>query len=351
MRARLNFLLTGYAAATREMSQSIPYQRSTEHIRNARENLVQGNSDNYFPTMQTNGLDMGSSSSLSRSDVPEDVHYLRPPSKSTLGELGSQGDSPSSVYTPRPYDYLPKPMVKEGSIDGQALLQPPSGFQSPATPDGRPKPALKQSLTSLLAEKRSSLHDILSAGSDQEARKPRRVSFADEDQFSPSVVPTERENSASESSDLTNSKVFLREITQMLFFELERRLKTNTPTPDNSRNPLPRSSSFTSVTELESSVDFVRVAPWDDRGYHTGRDSGGSGSWKQVKTQVFSWCNRHSDDYDGGPKQMVELRTLPVDLQDWILEFERSRIEQTQGHGKGKHRIVHINVSQVLNPS
>jgi hypothetical protein len=42
---------------------------------------------------------------------------------------------------------------------------------------------------------------------------------------------------------------------------------------------------------------------------------------------------------------MVELRALPVELQDLILEFERSRIEQTQGHGKRKasyrtHRCI-----------
>lgn len=335
------------------MPQLNAYQCNTEQIRHAREDLVQGNSDNYFPT-QAGGRDT-SRSSLVWPGIPEGVRHLKPPSESTLGELGSQGDSPSSVYTPRPCDYTPKPMVREESIDSQALLRPPSGSQSSVTPEGHPKPALKQTLTSLLAENRSSLHDILSTSSDQGSRKPRRVSFADEDEFSPSVVSTERGNSAlpaSGSQDSANAEEFLREITQMLFFELERRLKTSTPTLNNSKNSLPRLSPSTSVTETEPSVDFVRVANWDDdRSDHSGRGLGPSVSWKQAITLVFSWCNKHGNDYDGSPKRMVELRALPVDLQDWILEFERSRIEQTQGHGKGRHRIVHINVSQVLNPS
>ena len=336
------------------MPQPNLYHCSTEQIRDARDDLIQGNSDNYFPTIQTDGQDVGSSSSLNWPDIPEGVRHLSPPSDSTLGELGSRGVSPSSVYTPRPYDYLPKPMAREESIDSQALLRPPSGSQSPAAPDGHPKPALKQTLTSLLAEKRSSLHDVLSSSSDQELRKPRRVSFADEVEFSPSVVSTKRENSAllaSEPEDFTNMEEFLRQTTQILFFELERRLTTTTPTLNNSRNTLLRSSSLTPVAESEPSVDFVRVAPWDHRMYHSVRGFDRSSSWKQAKTQVFSWCHRHNDESDRSPKRMVELRTLPVDLQDWILEFERSRIEQTQGHGKGKHRIVHINVSRILNPS
>ena len=337
------------------MPQSDPYQCSIERIRDAREDLVQGNSDNYFPTTQTDGRDTGSSSSLNWSDIPEGVRHLRPPSEPTPGELGSQSDSPSSVYTLRPHDYLPKPMFREESVDSQALLRPPSGSQSLATLDHHPpKPVLKQTLTSLLAEKRSSLHGILSSGSDQESRKHRHVSFADEDEFSPSVVSAERENSvlsASVSEDSADAEEFLREITQMLFFELERRFKSGTPIVNNSRNPLPRSSSLTSVTEPEPPVDFVRVTACDDQGYRSGRGLVSSASWKQAKSRVFSWCNKHSDDSDGGPKRMVELRTLPVDLQDWILEFERSRIEQTQGHGKGKHRVVHINVSQILNSS
>ena len=338
------------------MSESNPHQRSTERIRNAREDLVQGNSDDYFPTMQTDARDTGrspQSPSLKRPD--KDVRYLRQPNESNLGELESEGDSPSSMYTPRPYAHLPKLVVREESVDSQVLLRPPPGSQSPATPDGHPKPILKQSVSSLLAEKRSSLHDILSASPEQEPRKPRRVSFADEDELSPSATPAEIEDPApliSGFEDSTTTEQSLRGITRMLLFELERRLTTSTPTPNSGKNPLPRSSSLTSVIEPEPSVDFVRVVPWNDGGYRSGQGPGRSGSWKQAKTQVFSWCNRHSDDtYDGGPKRMVELRTLPVDLQDWILEFERSRIEQTQGHGKGKHRIVHIDVSRVLYPS
>lgn len=334
------------------MPQSTPYQRSAEGIQDAREDLIQGNSDNYFPAIRTDGRNVDRPPSLNW--PPEGIRHLRPPGESTFGELGTPGDSPSSVYTPRPFDHPPKTMFREESIDSQALLRPPPGPQTPTAPDIRPKPVLKQTLASLLAEKRSSLHDILSTSPDQESRKPRRVSFADEDNFSSSVASSEPDNSslsASTSESSTNGEEFLGEVTQMLFFELGRRLRTNTPTLNNSRNTLPRSSSLTSVREPEPSVNFVRVASWDDRGYRSGRGLGPSGSWKQVKTQVFSWCNKHSGDYDGGPKRMVELRTLPVELQDWILEFERSRIEQTQGHGKGKHRIVHINVSQVLNPS
>ena len=336
------------------MPQSIPHHCSTERIRNARENLIQGDSNNYFPTMQADERDRDNSFPLIRPDIHAGVFHPRPASESSLSELGSQGDSPSSVYTPRPYDHLPKSMAREESVDSQVLLRPPSGSQYLVTPDGHPKPVLKQTLTSLLAEKRSSLQDILSDSSNQETRKTRRVSFADEDEFSPSVMPTERENSAlsaSGSEGSTSTEDFLGEITQILFFELERSLKAGTPTLNNSKNSLSRSTSLTPVAEPDPSVDFVRVAPWEDRGYRSEQSLGPSSSWDRVKTQVFSWCNRHNDDYDGGPKRMVEFRTLPADLQDWILEFERSRIEQMQGHGKGKHRIVHINVSQVLNPS
>ena len=336
------------------MPQPNPHQRNTERIRNAREDLIQGNSDNYFPTTEADGRGMGNLSSPNWSDISEGVRHLTAPSGSTPGELGSLGNSPSSVWTPRPYDHLPKPMAREESIDSQALLRPPSGSQPSATPEGHPKPVLKQTPTSLLAEKRSSLHDILTTGSDQEPRKPRHVTFADDDEFSPSAVSTERARStlsASESEGSTGTEDFLRETTQMLFFELERRLKISTPTLNDGRNSLPRSSSLTSVVEPEPSVDFVRVALWDNGGYRSAPGLGRSGSWKKAKSQVFSWCDRHSDDHDGSPKRMVELRTLPIDLQDWILEFERSRIEQTQGHSSGKHRIAHINVSQILNPS
>ncbi|KAF9654034.1 hypothetical protein BDM02DRAFT_3107251 [Thelephora ganbajun] len=330
------------------MSQSTPYQRTTEQIRSAREDLIQGNSDDYFPTVETDRQDADSSSSFALSDIPEGVIYP----KQSSDELGSLGDSPASVYTPRPYDHLAKPMVREESVDTHALLRPPSGLQTSTTPDGHPKPILKQTLTSLLAEKRSSLHDILSTSPDPESRKPRRVSFADENEFSPFVMYTESEDSApsvSEFEDSTTTEQLLRGITRMFYFELERRLKTSTPMPNGSSNALPRSSSSISVTEPDPLVDFVRVVPWNDQGHSFGR---GSGSWKQIRAQVFSWCHRHGDDScDGGPKQMVELRALPTELQHLILEFERSRIEQTQGHGKRKHRIVHVDVSRVLNSS
>jgi hypothetical protein len=333
----------------------MPQSNPTEQIRSAREDLIQGNPDGYFPTMQTDGQGVGRPPPPNRSDIPEGVRYLGQSDESTLNELGSQGYSPSSVYTPRPYDHLPNLVVREESVDSQVLLRPPFGSQSLATPDTHPKPILKQTFSSLLEEKRSSLHDILSSSPDQESRKPRRVSFADEDDFSPSAMPAGSEDSApsvSEFEDSTTTKQFLRGITRMLFFELERRLKTNTPTPNNSRGPLPRSSSLGSIAEPEPSVDYVRVVPWDDRERHSGRGHGRSDSREQTKSQVFSWCDRHGNgSHDGGPKRMVELRTLPVDLQDWILEFERSRIEQTQGHGKGAHRIVHLDVSRVLNPS
>lgn len=305
--------------------------------------------------MQTDERGAGSFSPPNLPDIPEEARYPRQLSEPTLHEPGPQVDSPSSVYTVRPHDHPPKLMVREGSVDSQVLLRPPFESQPPATPDYHPKPILKQSLDSLLAEKRSSLHYILSTTPDQGSRTPRRVSFADEDEISHSVAHTEIEDpapSVSEFEDSTTTEQSLRGITRMLLFELERRLTTSTPTPNNGRNSLPRSSSLTSVTEPEPSVDFVRVVPWDDRGYRSALGRHRSGSWKQVKTHVFSWCNRHNyDSRDGGPKRMVELRTLPIDLQDWILEFERKRIEQTQGHGKGEHRIVHIDVSQVLNPS
>lgn len=157
--------------------------------------------------------------------------------------------------------------------------------------------------------------------------------------------------SVSELEDSTTAEQRLRSMTRMLFFELERRLKASTPTPNNTNNRLPRSSSA-SLQEPEPLVDFVQVVPWNDRGHHSGQDFSGSGSLQQIKAQVFSWCNQHDDDScDGGPRQMVELRALPVELQDLILEFERGRIEQTHGHGKRKHRIVHVDVSRVLNPS
>ena len=338
----------------RETRQSNIHQRRAEQIRTAREDLIQGNSDDYFPTTQTSRQDVGGLSSFSWPDIPEDPRHPTQSSELTLDTPGSQYSSPSSVYTPRPYGHPPKLVDRGESVDSQALLRPPPGSRSPVTSDGHPKPILKQSLASLLEEKRSSLHDILSTGPDQESRKPRRVSFVDDDQSPSSVLPAEDECSApsvSESRDSTSTEQFLREITRMLFFELERRLKTGTPTPDTSHS-LPRSSSSTSVTEPEPSIDFIQVVPWNDRGHRSGQGPGRSGSWKQAKTQVFSWCHRHSDgSYDGGPKRMVELRTLPVDLQGWILEFERSRIEQTQGHGKGRHPIIHIDVSQVLNPS
>jgi len=331
------------------MPQQIPCKRITEQIRTAREELIQGNSDGYFPMVHTDRQDTDSLSSFNSSDIHG---YPRQASESTLDELGSLGDSPSSMYTPRPYDHLAKLVVREGSVESHELLRPPA---EPQTPTIQPKPILKQSLSSLLAEKRSSLNDILSASSDPEPRQPRRVSFAVEDEFPPSVMPTQSEDlaaSVSECEDSTTTEQRLRGITRMLFFELERRLKADTPTPNNSSNPLPRSSSFTSVSELEPLVDFVQVVPWSDREHHSGRNPNNPASWSQTNAQVFSWCNRHGDNpHDGGPKQMVELRTLPVELQDLILELERSRIEQTQGHGKRKHRIVHIDVSRVLNLS
>jgi hypothetical protein len=338
----------------RLMPQSNTHKRSEEQIRNAREDLIQGNTDDYFPAMRTGAHDTGGSSPPKWSENPQDVRYPRQSNESNLGESGSQGDSPSSVYTPRPYAHLlPKIVVREESFDSQVLLRPPPGSQSTANLDGHLKPILKRSLSSLLAEKRSSLHDILSTSPDQETRKPRRVSFAVGDELSQSVVLAEDEGSApsvSEFEDSSTKEQSLRGITRMLLFELERKLTTNTPTPNNGRSSFPSSSSLPSTTEPEPSVDFVRVMPWNDRVYHSGRGPGRSGSWKQAKTQVFSWCNRHSDDtYDGGPKRMVELRTLPLDLQDLVLEFERTRIEQSQGHGKGRHRIVHIDVSRVLN--
>ena len=330
------------------MSRSNPPQHSTEQIQNARENLIQGNSDEYFPTMRPGGKDPDGSSSLNSSDISEDL----------LGQSSdSTSDSPSSMYTPRPFDRLPNPAVRVMSVDSQALLQPPSGSPHSATPDVHLKPILKQSLTSLLVEKRSSLHDILSTSdSDRESWKPHRVCFADDDEFSSSTTAAEIEDpapSVSEFEDSTSSEQRLRGITRMLFFELERRLNISTPIPSDSRNPLPRSSSLISVPEQEPVVDFIRVVPWDDREHRSGRGlTGRPCSWKQVKNQVFSWCNRHNyGSCDGGPKRMVELRTLPVNLQDWILEFERNRIEQTQGHGKGEHPIVHIDVSRVLNSS
>ena len=324
-----------------------------EQIRNAREDLIQGNSDDYFPTVHTSRQGTGSLSSLNSPNIPESVHYPGQPNESTPDELGSVDDSPSSVYTPRPYDHLAKLVVQEESIEDHALLRPSSGSQASITPGGYPKPILKQTLTSLLAEKRSSLHDILSTSPEQGPRQPRRVCFVDEDESSLAAMSTQSEDpapSVSEIEDSTTTEQHLRGITRILFFELERRLKANTPTPNNTSNHLLRSSSSTSVTEPEPSVDFVQVVPWNDRGHSTGRGPGRSGSWEGTRTHVFSWCNQHGD-YDGGPKQVVELRALPVELQYFILEVERSRIEQTQGYGKRKHRIVHIDVSRVLNPS
>lgn len=294
--------------------------------------------------MHTDRQDAGNFLSFDPPDIPP-----RQSSGSMFNDLGSPCDD-SSTSTPRPlYDHLENIVVREDSIQGHKLLQPPSGQQDSTPPDGQPRPILKQSFTSLLAERRSSLHEILSTTSDLEPRRVRRVSFADEDELSPSAVPTQSEGSAasvSELEDSTTTEQRLRGITRMLSFELERRLKAGTPTPSN---PFPHSSPSTSLREPEPLVDFVQVVPWDDGGHRPGRDPGGAGSLQQIKTQVFSWCNRHGDSYDGGPRQMVELRALPVELQDLILEFERSRIEQTQGHGKRKHRIVHIDVSRALN--
>ena len=305
--------------------------------------------------MHTDKQDPGSSPSLSSADISEDVRCSRESSESALDELGSLPDSPSSVYTLGQYDHLTKLVVREESVEGCELLRTPSGSQTPTPAGGYPKPILKQTLTSLLAEKRSSLHDILSTSPDPEPRRPRRVCFADEEELSPPVVPGQSEDSApsvSEAEDSTTTEQRFKGITRMLFFELERKLGANTPTPNTGRNSLPRSSSSTSVTEPEPSVDFVQVVPWSDRGHRSGRGPGSPDSWNQIKAQVFSWCNRHDGDrHDGEPKQMVELRTLPLELQDLILEIERSRIEQTQGHGKRKYRIVHIDVSRVLNPS
>ena len=336
---------------TRQKPQQTSYQRNTEQIRTAREGLIQGNSSDYFPTVDAGGQDTGSSLSLNSPDIPQDVRYSRHPSESTVDDIGSPGDSPSSASTPRPYDRLADFVVREESIGSHELLRSPSGQQTP-TPGDYPKPILKQSLSSLLAEKRSSLHDILSTGSDLETRQARRVSFAAEDEFSPSVMPAQSEDSAasvSELEDSTTTEQRLRGITRMLFFELERKLQAVTPTPGD---PLPRSSSSTSLHEPEPLVDFVQVVPWNDRGHRSGRNPSGSGSLQRIKTRVFSWCNQHGDDpRGGGPRQMVELRALPVELQDLIIEFERSRIEQTHGHGKRKHRIVHVDVSRVLNAS
>jgi hypothetical protein len=305
--------------------------------------------------VHTDRRDADSSPSLSSVDIPEDIRYPRESNESTLDELESLADSPSSVYIPRQYDHLAKLVVREESFESHELLRTPSGPQTPTPTGGYPKPILKQTFTSLLAEKRSSLHDILSASPDPEPRRPRRVCFADEEELSPPVVPCQSEDSTpsvSELEDSTTTEQHLKGITRMLFFELERRLGANTPTPNTGRNSLPRSSSSTSVAEAEPSVDFVQVVPWNDRGHHSGRGPGSPDSWNQIKAQVFSWCNRHSGEcHDGGPKQMVELRALPLELQDLILEVERSRIEQTQGHGKRKHRIVHIDVSRVLNLS
>lgn len=305
--------------------------------------------------MHTDRQDAGSSPSLSSADIHEDDRYLEESSEPTLDDLGSLADSPSSVYTPRQYDHLAKLVVREESFESHELLRTPSGSQTPTPTSGHPKPILKQTLDSLLAEKRSSLHDILSTDPDPEPRQPRRVCFVDEGELSPPVVSGQSEDSApsvSEAEDSTTTEQRLKGITRMLFFELERRLGANTPTPNASRNSLPRSSSSTSVTEPEPPVDFVQLVPWNDRGRHSRRGPGSSGSWDQIRAQVFSWCNRHGGDFhEGGPKQMVELRTLPLELQDLILEVERSRIEQTQGHGKRRHRIVHIDVSRVLNSS
>lgn len=258
------------------------------------------------------------------------------------------------MYTPRQYDHPAKLVAREESVESYELLRTPCGSQTPTALGGRPKPILKQSLASLLAEKRSSLHDILSTSSDLEPERPRRVSFADEDGLS---TPASGQNedtapSISECEDSTTTEQRLRGITRMLLFELERRLKVNTPTPNNGRSSLPRSASSTSVNEPEPPVDFVQVVPWCDRKHHSGRGPSGSESWNRIKSQVFSWCNEHGNEsYDGGPKRMVELRTLPIELQDLILEIERGRIEQTQGYGKRRHRIVHLDVSRILSPS
>lgn len=335
------------------MLQSTPHQRTTEQIRVARGDVVQGDSDNYFPTMCTDRQNTGGSSSLYSSDILEDA---RNPIESTTVESESLVNSLSSVYTPRQYHHPARLVVRGESIESHELLRTPPGSQTPTAPGGHPKPILKQSLASLLAEKRSSLHDILSTSPDLEPQRPRRVSFADEDELATPVVSGQNENTApsiSECEDSTTTEQRLRGIARMLLFELERRLKVNTPTPDSSRNPLSRLASSTSVNEPEPPVDFVQVVPWDEsRVHHSGRGPSGSDSWNRIKSQVFSWCNEHGDgSYNGGPKQMVELRTLPIELQDLILEIERGRIEQTQGHGKRKHRIVYLDVSQILNPS
>jgi len=336
--------------------QQIPYQQNTEEIRTAREELIQGSTDDYFPTVHADRQDTHSLSSLNSPDITQDVRYPRQSNESTLDDLGSLGDSSptSSASTPRQYDHLENLVVREELIEGHELLRTPSGQKTPTAPGGQPKPILKQSFTSLLAEKRSSLQDILSTGPDPGTRQARRVSFAAYDDPSPSVVSTQSEYlaaSVSEPEGSTTTEQRLRGITRMLFFELERKLKADTPTPSNCR-PLSGASSSTSPREPEPLVDFVQVVPWNDKGHRSGRDPSGSGSLQQVRTQVFSWCNRHAgDSYDGGPRQMVELGALPVELQDLILEFERSRVEQTHGHGNRNHRIIHVDVSRVLNPS
>jgi len=335
-----------------QITPRIPYQRNKEEIRTAREELIQGSSDDYFPRVNADRQDTGSLSSLNSPDLPQDVRYPRQSSESTLDDLGSLGDSSpaSSASTPRQYDHLANFVVQEELIEGHELLQTPSGQSTPTASGGHPKPILKQSLTSFLAEKRSSLHDILSTGPDSGTRQARRVSFASRDEFSPSVVPSQSKRSAPPVSELeasTTTEQRLRGITRALFFELERKLKVDTPTPSD-----PSSSSSVSGREPEPSVDFVQVVPWNDQWDRSGRGPSGSGSLQQIKTQVFSWCNQHAgDSYDGGPRQMVELCALPVELQDLILEFERNRVEHTHGYGKGNRRIVHVDVSRVLNPS
>jgi len=301
--------------------------------------------------------DTGTLSSLNSPDIPHDVRYPRQSSESTLDDLGSLGDSSptSSASTPRQYDHLANLVVQEELIEGHELLRTPSAQSTPTASGGHPKPILKQSFTSLLAEKRSSLHEILSTGSDSGTRQARRVSFAARDEFSPSVVPAQSECSATpvpELEDSTTAEQRLRGITRMFFFELERKLKVDTPTPSNNRNHFPSSSSSASSGEPEPSVDFVQVVPWNDQWDRSGRGPSGSGSLQQIKTRVFSWCNQHAgDSYDGGPRQMVELRALPVELQDLILEFERNRVERIHDRGKRSRRIVHLDVSRVLNPS